>query len=398
MNAARRSLIIGTYTRKHEQADECPSGMLAASYDGSAVASLTAVAELPNPSWVTATADGRCLYAVAETTDFAGGPGGGVAAYARDPASGAVTLLNTVSSGGTLPAHLELDPSERFVVVANYGSGSVSVFAREAGGRLGAMTGHVQHHGSSANPDRQAGPHPHQIGFDPLTSDLLVPDLGLDVVFCYRLGEHGTLTERRPARITGPSGAGPRHLAFHPGGQHLFLANELNSTVVVWRRDGDGFVQTDVASTVPDGFTGQNRMGAVRVSASGRSVLAANRGHDSIAVFAFDSDMGKLAPTLMAPCGGREPRDFVFAPGSARLLVANQWSDTVTLFDFDEERPSLRFVSGTLVPAPACLRFLPLPAFRPHGALAMTTPGDTSMASLAEVEALARGGGARVQR
>ena len=33
-----------------------------------------------------------------------------------------------------------------------------------------------------------------------------------------------------------------------------------------------------------------------------------------------------------------------------------------------------------------------------HGALAMTTPGDTSMASLAEVERLVRGGGARVQR
>ena len=33
-----------------------------------------------------------------------------------------------------------------------------------------------------------------------------------------------------------------------------------------------------------------------------------------------------------------------------------------------------------------------------HGALAMTTPGDTSMASLKEVEALVKGGSARVQR
>jgi 2-dehydro-3-deoxygluconokinase len=33
-----------------------------------------------------------------------------------------------------------------------------------------------------------------------------------------------------------------------------------------------------------------------------------------------------------------------------------------------------------------------------HGALAMTTPGDTSMASLAEVKKLAGGGGARVDR
>ncbi len=33
-----------------------------------------------------------------------------------------------------------------------------------------------------------------------------------------------------------------------------------------------------------------------------------------------------------------------------------------------------------------------------HGALAMTTPGDTTMASLAEVEKVVRGGGARVDR
>jgi 2-dehydro-3-deoxygluconokinase len=33
-----------------------------------------------------------------------------------------------------------------------------------------------------------------------------------------------------------------------------------------------------------------------------------------------------------------------------------------------------------------------------HGALAMTTPGDTSMATLAEVEKLVKGGGARVER
>ncbi len=33
-----------------------------------------------------------------------------------------------------------------------------------------------------------------------------------------------------------------------------------------------------------------------------------------------------------------------------------------------------------------------------HGALAMTTPGDTTMATLAEVEKLVEGGGARVQR
>ena len=362
MNAAERSLIIGTYTKDRAGTDECPSGILTASFDGTRLANLASVAELPNPSWVTATADGRGLYAVAETGDFADTAGGGVAAYARDPVSGAVTLLNAVSSGGAEPAHLGLDPSERFVIAANYGGGSVSVFARGDDGRLGAMTDRVQHHGSSIDPDRQTSPHPHQISFDPLSGDLLVPDLGLDTIFAYRLGADGILTERRTARIAASPGAGPRHLAFYPGGQYLFVANEVDSTLGVWRRDGDGFVPVSGTATLPDGFTGHNQVSAVRISASGRSVLTANRGHESIAVFAFDPDTGKLEPTLIASSGGREPRDFVFAPDNARrLLVANQHTDTVTVFDFDEERPSLRFVSGTLVPAPACLRFLPSP-------------------------------------
>jgi 6-phosphogluconolactonase len=359
MNAVRQPLIIGTYTPKRD--DGFPQGMLAASYDGTGLTCLVALAELPNPSWVTATADGRYLYAVAERS-----PDGGVAAFARDPFSGVVTPLNTVPSGGAEPAHLELDPTERFAVVANYGSGSVSVFAREADGRLGAVTGHVRHQGTGVHPVRQASPHPHQACFDPVSGDLLVPDLGLDAVFRYRLDGDGVLTERRAVRLTGSPGSGPRHLIFHNDGWHLFVVNELDSTLAAYRRDGDGFARTCTVSTLPDGFTGHNQASAVRVAASGRSVLVANRGHDSIAVFAFDPDTGKLAPARVSPCGGHQPRDFVLTPDGTGLLVANQGSDTVTSFGFDEERACLRFVSAMLVPAPACLRWMPHPPAGSH--------------------------------
>lgn len=265
MSAVGQSLVIGTYTRREESCDGRPSGILAASYEGTSVAGLTALAELPNPSWVTATADGGYLYAVAETADFAGRPGGGVAAYARDPTAGAVMLLNAVSSGGAAPAHLELDPSERFVIVANYDSGSVSVFAREASGRLGAMTCHVQHQGSSVHPVRQASPHPHQICFDPVTGDLFVPDLGIDAVLSYRLSEDGILSElpggahhriarrrtpaprvppRRPAPIRRQRAGqhagrvAPRRRRVHPDRCHLHGAGRLHRPEPGQRRPG----------------------------------------------------------------------------------------------------------------------------------------------------------------
>ncbi|GAB2982368.1 lactonase family protein [Amycolatopsis acidiphila] len=353
------ALVIGTYTEKLPHVDGHATGILAGGYDGTGVTGLTVPALVRNPSWLTTTEDGRYLYAAAETVEFEGRPGGGVVAYARDPGTGALKLLNTASSGGVEPAHVGLDPSERFVLVANYRSGSVSVFAREADGRLGAMVEHVQHEGSSVHPVRQTGPHAHQILFDPVTGDLLVPDLGLDAVLVYRFGADGSLEERPEARLNCAPGAGPRHLAFHQDGRHLFLLNELDSTLAVLRRDGDRFAQTQVASTLPPDFQGHNQTSAVRVSASGKSVLASNRGHDSIAVFAFDAGPATVTLRLVEPSLGREPRDFVQTPDGAHVLVGNQDSDNLVLFALDEAAPSLKHVWTGEAPTPVCLRFTP---------------------------------------
>jgi 6-phosphogluconolactonase len=359
IDSGRHPLVIGTYTEKLAHVDGHATGILSATFDGVAVSEPSVEAEVRNPSWVTTTADGRFLYAVIETVKFEGEPGGGVAAYARDPKTGHLTLLTTAGSTGVEPAHVDLDPSERFVLVANYRTGSVCVFARKQDGSLGKLTGRVQHQGSSVHPIRQTGPHAHQILFDPVTSDLLIPDLGLDAVRVYRLSDEGALTERHEARIATAPGAGPRHLAFHPDGRHLFLLNELNSTLVVLRRNGDRFDQLQSVSTLPAGFDGHNQTSAVRVSTSGNYVMVSNRGFDSIAVLAFDASTSSVELKLVEPSLGREPRDFIQTPDGGHIVVGNQDSDTVVVFAFDESAPSLTFVSQTAVPTPVCLRFVP---------------------------------------
>ena len=357
-------LIIGTYTEKLPHVDGRAAGLLGATFDGNGVSETGVLAEVRNPSWVTATADGTKVYAVVETVDFDGRPGGGVAAYSRDIVSGKLTVLNTASSHGVEPAHLALDPSESFLLVANYRSGSVAVFPLDEDGSLGAVIEHIQHEGSSTHPQRQTGPHAHQVLFDPVTEQVIIPDLGLDAVLFYdfeKTGERaGTLTERSGARLRLASGAGPRHLAFHPDNTHLFLLNELDNTLVVLRRDGDQFVQTGMASTLPDGFAGHSQGSEVRVSASGRLVFTSNRGDlDSIAVFAFDAETGSVSLAHLESSRGAEPRDFVQSPDGASLYVANQDSDTVVTFAIDESVPSLSFVSSASVATPVCLLFVP---------------------------------------
>ncbi len=358
MDSGLQSLVIGAYTEKLAHVDGHAAGILSAKFDGISMSAPMVEAVVTNPSWLTSTADGRFVYAVMETAMFEGEPGGGVAAYARNPHTGHLVLLNKAPSAGVEPAHLELDPRERFLLVANYGSGSISVFSRETDGGIGKMVEHVQHAGASVHPIRQTSPHAHQILFDPVTGNLLAPDLGLDAVLVYRLGSNGALTQRPEARIKTASGAGPRHLAFHPDGHHLFLLNELDSTVIVLRRNADHFDQVQVASTLPVGFKGHNQASAIRVSKSGNYILTANRGHDSIAVFAFDKFNSAVELKLVEPTLGRQPRDFVQSPDAGTIIVGNQDSDTVVIFAFDERTPRLTFVSQTSVPTPVCLRFL----------------------------------------
>jgi 6-phosphogluconolactonase len=354
----RRELIIGTYTERLPHVDGKAEGILSCSFDGTAIGPPRVLARTRNPSFIALSRDGRRLYAVNETVTFEDRPGGGVSAFSRGPGTGELVLLNTKSSGGVEPAHLELDPSGQFLLVANYRSGSVAVFALEDDGRLGTMTGHIQHEGTSLHPVRQSGPHAHMVIFDPRTGDLLVPDLGIDAVLFYTLTESGELVEQRGRRLAVGPGAGPRHLAFHPAGDCLFVVNELDNTLLALRRVEDGFVVTGTVSTLPKGFSAHSQAAAIRVSPSGRWVLVSNRGaeSDSVAVVRFKVADGSLELAHVHPTSGREPRDLVFTDDGSGVIVANQDTDSIVVFAFDDATGRLELLSKTTVPTPVCLR------------------------------------------
>ncbi|HEV7811904.1 MAG TPA: lactonase family protein [Leifsonia sp.] len=344
----KRALLIGTYTEKLPHVDGHAAGIVSAVFDGETIAEAVAAAPLTNPSWLTTSADGSRVYSVMETA-----PDGGVAAFARDT-SGALISLGTVSAGGAEPAHLTLDPSERFLVVGTYSGGTISVIALDDDGALGERVAFVQHHGSGPDAGRQESPHVHQLIFDGVTGDLVVVDLGLGQVLFYRFGDDGQVTLRPEATISsGP--AGPRHLAFHPDGQHAFVVNELDSTVDVLRRSGDRFERAGGASTRPADAVGDNATAAVRVSPTGKTVFVTNRGDDTIAVFSFDPAEG-LTLVDSEPTRGKTPRDLIVSRDADRVIVANQDSDSVAVFAFDEETRSLEFLSLASVPTPVCLR------------------------------------------
>jgi 6-phosphogluconolactonase len=318
-----------------------------------------------NPSFLALHPSGRLLYAVNELGDKRGAPGGAVSAFAVDPASGDLKLLNQQPSGGAAPCHLLLDAKGRHLLVANYWGGNVSIFPVGSDGRLGAASGFVQHEGQSPSPREDMGPHAHMVVLDAAERFAIVTDLGLDKIFIYpyEAAKDRFGTDVRDVSL--PFGAGPRHFAFAPGGRHAYVLGELNSSVTAYQYAPATGILTwiQAVSTLPAGFKGTNSGAELVVRPDGRFVYASNRGDDSIAIFAVDQATGKLSLVGFQPTLGKTPRNFAIDPTGMFLLAANQDSDSVVVFRIDAQSGKLSVVgSPVTVPRPVCLLMTAPPA------------------------------------
>ena len=284
--------------------------------------------------------------------------------FAIDRATGRLDLLQQVSSLGRDPAHLSLDKTGRHLLVANYSGGSVAVFPIGKDGRLGPRSAFVQHAGSSANPERQEGPHAHAIQAANDNRFILVADLGLDKLLIYRFdGKAGSLTPGRPEYVKSEPGSGPRHLAFAPSGRFVYAVNELSSTVSVYAY-GPGSGTLDwrrTVPTLPKDFRGKNTAAEIAVDAKGRYLYASNRGDDSLAVFGVDPESGELTPVERVSSGGRTPRQFAIDPTGRWLFVANQDSHSLNMFGIDPASGRLAATGRSWkIVSPVCVLIVPV--------------------------------------
>ena len=262
-------VFVGSYTESPQGSGE---GISVYRFDPASggLTLVQTVGGVANPSFLALDASERHLYAVNELDE------GGVSAFAHDPETGRLTFLNRQSTHGSAPCHVSLDPTGRYVLVANYGSGSVAALPVAADGRLEPATGVVQHEGLSVHPERQEGPHAHMVASSPSGDLVLATDLGADRIFVYRLDDAtGRLlpNDRGPAVAEASPGAGPRHVAFTLDGRHAYVINELASTLTTYDYDpGSGELRPrQTVSTLPDGFNGETATWAHVLSPSNPS-------------------------------------------------------------------------------------------------------------------------------
>jgi 6-phosphogluconolactonase len=315
-----------------------------------------------SPAWLIVHPTRRFLYAANE---YGGGaePGNTISAYAMDTKTGKLIFLNRVSSKGVGPCHLAIDKTGKILVAANFASGSVAAFPIRSDGSLGEASGFDQHHGSSIDPVRQAGPHAHSAIVSPDNRFVLVADIGLDRLYSYRLNPSaGSLEPNDPPFAALHPGWGPRHLAFHPNGRYLYLISEMGSMITTFAYDAArGTVkELQTVSTLPEGFAGKSTAAEIQVDRKGKFIYASNRGDDSIGVFAIDANTGTLSPTQHISTEGKTPRAFALDPTGQYLFAANQNSANIAILRVNSTTGGLTSTGKTLTdsPEPSCVIFV----------------------------------------
>ncbi len=361
--AARDTLVfVGTYTQPLPHVDARAMGIDVHRMDGATgkLTHLGTTTGIANPSFLALDAQRARLFAVQEIDQFDGQPGGAASAYSIDVATGRLAPINHQPAHGVHPCYVSIGHGGRWLLTANYGSGSVSVLPIGADGALGPATAVIRHSGPA---NVRGAAHTHAILEDPAGAFVLVPDCGLDRIYVYRLDTaNGTLEPHDPPWADLPPEAAPRHLAFGPTGGFVYCITESASTIVVFAYDTTTGVLREIqtVSTLPPGATGRNACADIHVHPSGRFLYGSNRGHDSIAIFAIDPATGLLSPRGHAPSGGRTPRNFAIDSSGTFLLAANQDSDTIVTFRIDAASGALEPGPVHHSPTPVCLQLLPL--------------------------------------
>ena len=320
------------------------------------------VENVAEPSYLTIDKNRKYLYAVNETVEYEDRKSGAVSAFAIDRKTGDLTFLNRQPSLGGAPCYIIVSENGRFVLVANYVGGNVSVFPVETDGKLGASVDLEQHSGTGANNDRQEAAHAHSIVLDNKNRFAVSCDLGADKIFVYQFDKKtGKLTPNDLPFFQTVAGAGPRHFVFHQNDKFAFVINELNSTITALNYDDRRGILTEIQTvpTLPADFSGENTCADIHIAPNGKFLYGSNRGHDSIASYLIDENTGKLELIEYTSTLGKTPRNFAIEPGGRFLLAANQNSDSVVVFRIDEQTGKLAPAgSAAEIPMPVCLKLI----------------------------------------
>lgn len=193
--------------------------------------------------------------------------------------------------------------------------------------------------------------HCHSANVDTTNKVLWVPCLQEDRIRRYEIGASGRLTPCTPAVLDSVAGAGPRHMAFHHGGDYAYVINEFSGTINVIDIDAAGvgprIVQT--LDIMPAGFSYPRWAADIHITPDGRWLYCCDRIASVISRFAVSEDGGVLS-LLGHQATETQPRGFNIDRQGRFLVAAGQKSHYIAVYDIERQSgeltPLVRYAVG----------------------------------------------------
>lgn len=354
-SAQKYYLFIGTYTNTTSK------GIYIYDFDSNTGEAkwLWNTDSVTNPSYLTISKDQKYVYAVNETN---GANPGRVTAYSFDKKNPSLKFINTTASGGDDPCYLETTSDNKWLAVANYSSGTATVFPINEDGSLNSYS-QLINDSIYKKPGETTTPHVHETVFSPDEKYLITPDLGLDKLIVYHF-DHSIekpLLLTSQTFVTSPKGTGPRHIIFSKNKKMAYLIHEMGGSVTVYDYDNGKLKQVQDIATAPNNFSGRIDGAEIKISPDGKFLYASDRGDlNLIAIFSIDPNSGKLTFKASQPTYGLHPRYFMIDPTGNYLLAANQDSENIVIFKRNKETGLLINTGKQIhIPRPVCLQMIP---------------------------------------
>lgn len=344
------NLLIGTYTKN------CDSkGIYVYEFDtvtGDFTFKNATSNKTDNPNFITISKDNKFVYSVNEN-----GLESYVSAFSFDSTTGKLGFINKQKTNSPGPCYIINDANN--VITANYSGGSIAVFGKNIDGSVTELKQLIQHYGKGVNLKRQDKPHPHMVQFSPDHKYVFSTDLGTDKLHFYRYNSRDSIKPLQPTdSVSVKAGSGPRHFIYSKDGKKLYLLQELDGTVSVYKYAKGKLRLIQETTVLKEGFNKIFTAADIHISSDNRFLYATNRGEaNDITCFKIKKD-GKLTLVDRTSTFGNGPRNFAIDPSGNFLLVGHQFSNNVTIFKRNKYTGKLTYTGKNIeMCSPVCLVF-----------------------------------------
>ena len=292
---------------------------------------LRKVVPVNNSSYVTVSRNRKFLYSIADE---------GVECFEIQPA-GDLYAVNPADINGMRGCHLSTALDGRYLFVAGYHDGKVTVMHTHQDGRLGSIMDGVFHRGQGATNERSFRPHVCCVRITPDNRFLCAVDEGLDQVVLYKIDHEANKLKQVDVLRMGRA-AGSRSIHFSRDGRYAYILCDILNVVRVYRyRVVNGrpdFELEQEVSTLSDARDPHDAASALRISYDNEYLFCSTAGDNSVACYKIDQENGRLDRRFALPTSGIYPKDVALFPDEKHIAVVNNGQGTITTFAVDYEK------------------------------------------------------------